>query len=172
MLDMARQGRPFLMNVQSDDVTRHRMDLYRKTMREAGFDDAHIAAAVDETWVWRNVFIAETDAEAERVGIPLFEAQREVRGRMRKRVAAERGESMVKENEAGTAPAPRNVVAHSLICGSPATVAERLARIADIGVGGLLLQFRIGPSSWELAERSIRLFMAEVAPALRGRAKP
>src|SRR5262252_7313252 len=42
-LDMARAGRPFLMNVQSNEVTRHRMDRYRQTMRECGFDEATIA---------------------------------------------------------------------------------------------------------------------------------
>lgn len=168
MLEMARLGRPFLMNVQTDEVTRKRMDLYRKTMHEAGFDEQHIAGAVDETWVWRNVFIAETDAEAERVGIPLFEEQREQRARMRNRILAERGESMAKPGETGAAPAARNVIEHSLIVGSPATVAERLAAIDDIGVGGIILQFRIGPSDYETVENSIRLFMDRVAPELRG----
>ena len=36
MLDIARQGRPFMMNVQSNEVTKHRMDLYRATLREQG----------------------------------------------------------------------------------------------------------------------------------------
>ena len=34
MLHIARQGRPFMMNVQSNEVTRQRMDLYRRTLRE------------------------------------------------------------------------------------------------------------------------------------------
>ncbi len=171
MVDMARQGRPFLMNVQTDEVTRHRMDLYRQTMAESGFDDAHIAQAVDETWVWRNIFIAETDAEAERIGVPLFEAQREQRPKMRNRILKERGESMVKPAVTGAAPvAARNVTEHSLICGSPATVAERLAKIDAIGVGGLILQFRVGPSPWEVTENNIRLFMEQVAPELETKA--
>ncbi len=171
-LDMARQGRPFLMNVQTDAITKQRMDLYRKTMSEAGFDDAHVASAVDQTWVWRNIFVAETDAEAERVGIPLFEAQREQRAKMRTRILAERGESMAKPGETGTAPATaaRNIVKHSLICGSPATVAERLAKVDAIGVGGVILQFRIGPSPYEVTENSIRLFMDKVAPEFQTRA--
>ncbi len=171
MVDMARQGRPFLMNVQTDEVTQHRMDLYRKTMRESGFDDAHVAQAVDETWVWRNIFIAETDAEAERIGIPLFEAQRVQRPRMRTRILKERGETMVKPVETGAAPvAARNVTEHSLICGSPATVAERLAKIDAIGVGGVILQFRIGPSPYEVTENSIRMFMEKVAPQFKAKA--
>ena len=164
MLDVARQGRPFLMNVQTDDVTRHRLDLYRQTMRQAGFDEAAVASAVDNCWIWRNIFVADTDTEAARVGIPLFEAQREQRARMRQRVATERGESMVKPGATGAAPAARNVVEHGLIYGSPATVAKRLASINKIGVGGLILQFRVGPSPYEVTANSIRLFMEQVAP--------
>jgi len=33
-LEMARQGRPFMMNIQSDETTRQRFDLYRETMAE------------------------------------------------------------------------------------------------------------------------------------------
>ncbi len=166
MLDMARQGRPFLMNVQTDEVTRKRMDLFRATMHDSGFDDAAVARAVDETWVWRNVFIADTDAEAERHGVPLFEEQREHRTLMRRRVAAERGESMAQlTNAKPTAEPPaRNLTEHSLICGSPETVAEKLAAIDDIGVGGVILQFRLGSSPYDLVEHSIRLFMDKVAP--------
>ena len=165
MLEMARQGHPFLMNVQTDDVTKTRMDLYRKTMRETGFDEAHVAAAVEETWVWRNIFIAETDAEAERVGVPLFEAQREQRAKMRNRILAERGESLAKPGETGVATTPtRNIIEHSLIMGSPETVAERLAKIDAIGVGGVILQFRVGPSPYETTKNSIELFMNKVAP--------
>lgn len=171
MLEMAREGRPFLMNVQTDDVTKHRMDLYRKTMRESGFSDAHIAAAVDDTWVWRNIFIADTDAEAERIGIPLFEEQRKHRTLMRERILAERGESMAKPGQTGAAPAAnaRDVTEHSLIYGSPATVAERLAKIDAIGVGGIILQFRLGSSSYDIVENSVRLFMEKVAPQFKQR---
>lgn len=139
-------------------------------MRESGFNDAHVAATVDETWVWRNIFIAETDAEAERIGIPLFEAQGEQRAKMRTRILAERGESMTKPGETGVvANMARNVVEHSLICGSPATVAERVAKIDALGVGGVILQFRVSPSLYELKESNIRLFMDKVAPECQKR---
>src|SRR5215470_20267063 len=39
LVELARRGRPFLMNVQSMAVTRHRVALYRVAMREAGFGD-------------------------------------------------------------------------------------------------------------------------------------
>ena len=43
LLDLAHQGRPFLMNVQSMAVTRRRVEVYRQAMREKGYDEAAIA---------------------------------------------------------------------------------------------------------------------------------
>lgn len=168
MVQMAREGRPFLMNVQTNEVTCRRMDLYRKTLKDSGYDDAHIARCVDESWVWRNVFVAQTDEEARRVGIPLFEEQREARARMRKKIHAEKGITLEKPAETGVAPAARNQVEHSLICGSPDTVAEAFRKIDDIGVGGVIMSFRMGPMPIEVAENSLRLFMDRVAPQFQG----
>jgi alkanesulfonate monooxygenase SsuD/methylene tetrahydromethanopterin reductase-like flavin-dependent oxidoreductase (luciferase family) len=169
MLGQAKEGKPFLMNVQSVDVIRERMDAYRSTMKEAGFDDAHIQECVDQTWIWKNIYVGETDAEAEKIGVPLFEAQRDHRTAMRKKVYEEKGWTLDKSMETGAAPsankpAARNVTHHSLMCGSPATVAEQIAEIDKVGVGGLILQFRLGPAPHESVENSIRLFMEKVAP--------
>ncbi len=166
MLGMARAGRPFLMNVQSNEVTRHRMDLYRSTMREAGFDEATVARNVDDTWVWRNIFVAETDAEAERLALPAFRTQMEFRSAMRNKVYKEQGLFLKKEEGV----AARNESQHAVLCGSPDTVTEAIAEIDRIGVGGLILVFRIGPMPYEVAENSIRLFMSKVAPNFRPRA--
>jgi len=166
MLGMARAGRPFLMNIQSNEITKHRMDLYRRTMRESGYDEETVQRNVDDTWVWRNIFVAETDAEAERLAMPAFEVQQEFRQRMRKKVYDEQGLFLKKETE----PAARNQVQHSILCGSPATVAEEISKIDKIGVGGLILVFRIGPMPYEVAERSICLFMQKVAPEVRMKA--
>ncbi|MGE5202953.1 MAG: LLM class flavin-dependent oxidoreductase [Acidobacteriota bacterium] len=162
MVALARRGRPFLMNVQSIEVTRHRFDLYRKTMREAGHDEAAVARNVESCWIWRNVCVAETDAEAERVGIPAFQAMQEQRARMRERIYAEQGIRL--KAESPDAPPARLDPGHALICGSPATVARAVAEIDEIGVGGVIMQFRLGPMAHETAVNSLRLFMREVAP--------
>ena len=166
MLGMAREGRPFLMNIQSNEVTKHRMDLYRKTMRESGYDEATVARNVDNTWVWRNIFVGETDAEAERIAMPAWETQQAFREQMRKKVYAEQG-LMLKHEP--TTPA-RNQQQHSMLCGSPDTVAEAIAEIDKMGVGGLILVFRLGPMSYEVAANSIKLFMSKVAPRFQRRA--
>ena len=163
VLEMARAGRPFLMNVQSNDVTRQRMDRYRQTMRAAGFAEDVIARNVADTWIWRNVYVAESDGEAERVALPAFQTQADFRQVMRRRIYEEQGVLLKPE----ITTAARNEPRHSLLCGSPATVAEAVAKIDAIGVGGLILVFRLGPMPAELAERSLRLFMEKVAPEFR-----
>jgi alkanesulfonate monooxygenase SsuD/methylene tetrahydromethanopterin reductase-like flavin-dependent oxidoreductase (luciferase family) len=169
MLHIAKHGRPFMMNVQSNEVTRQRMDLYRRTLREQGMDDAAVARTVDECWVWRNVFVAETDAEAERIAIPAFEAMHEERTAMRRRIYEEQGVSIVPMPTPGSAPAARTVIEHSLIYGSPATVAEALAKVDAIGVGGVIMQFRLGPMAYDDVAQSLTLFTRKVVPELAGR---
>jgi alkanesulfonate monooxygenase SsuD/methylene tetrahydromethanopterin reductase-like flavin-dependent oxidoreductase (luciferase family) len=167
MLHIARQGRPFMMNVQSNEVTRHRMALYCRTLHDLGFDDTAVARNVEQCWVWRNVFVAETDAEAERIAVPAFEAMHHHRSAMRQRVYEEQGRSILPMPTPGSVPAARMVVGHSLIHGSPATVAEKLAQVAAIGVGGAIIQFRLGPMSYDDVAQSLTLFMRKVAPELR-----
>jgi len=65
-----------------------------------------------------------------------------------------------------TAPA-RTVVEHALIHGSPVTVAEKLAAIDAIGVGGLIMSFRLGPMPYDLTASSLKLFAEKVMPAMR-----
>lgn len=164
MVEIARSGEPFLMNVQSNAVTGQRLELYRRTMREAGFDDAAVARNLDGCWIWRNVFVADTDAEARGVGLPAFQAMIEQRAAMRNRVYAEQGVRL--QAEPAAAPA-RADPGHGLICGSPATVAAALAEIARLGAGGVIMQFRLGPMSHAVATRSMELFAREVAPEFR-----
>jgi alkanesulfonate monooxygenase SsuD/methylene tetrahydromethanopterin reductase-like flavin-dependent oxidoreductase (luciferase family) len=167
MLELARQGRPFLMNVQSMAVTRGRMELYRKAMREAGYSDDRIAENLGNCWVWRNVFVAETDAEAERAGVPAFQAMVESRAALRNRIYRETGMRIaVPESDL---PSARASVEHGFIHGSPTRVAEAIAEIDQLGVGGVIASFRLGPLPHEAATNSLRLFMQKVAPEFRNK---
>jgi alkanesulfonate monooxygenase SsuD/methylene tetrahydromethanopterin reductase-like flavin-dependent oxidoreductase (luciferase family) len=166
MLDIARRGNPFMMNVQNNAVTAHRMDLYRQTLRETGLSEAAIAAKVDECWVWRNVYVAETDAEAERIAKPAFIQMHEHRVAMRNRIYAEQKASILPMPPPGSAPPAHASVENALVYGSPATVAEKLAPLKATGVGGLIMQFRLGPMSYQQTAASLTLFKDRVIPAL------
>jgi alkanesulfonate monooxygenase SsuD/methylene tetrahydromethanopterin reductase-like flavin-dependent oxidoreductase (luciferase family) len=166
MLSIARRGNPFMMNVQNNTVTAERMDLYRETLRGIGLDEPAIAAKVDECWVWRNVYVAETDAEAERIAVPAFIEMHEHRVAMRNRIYAEQKASILPMPPPGAVPPAHAAVEHALVCGSPATVAEKLAPLKATGVGGLIMQFRLGPMSYGQAAESLRLFADKVIPRL------
>lgn len=70
---------------------------------------------------------------------------------------------------ADAGPAARTVAGHALIAGSPARVAEAVAEIGRIGVGGIIMAFRLGPMPHEIAARSLTLFMEKVAPEFAAR---
>src|SRR5262249_761063 len=143
MLELARQGRPFLMNVQSLEVTRRRVELYRGAMHEAGCGEDHIARSLADCWVWRNVFVADTDAEAEHGGVAVFRAMVESRAALRNRIFQETGMRIAVPQS--DLPSARATVEHGFIHGAPARVAEAMADIDALGVGGVIASFRLGP---------------------------
>jgi alkanesulfonate monooxygenase SsuD/methylene tetrahydromethanopterin reductase-like flavin-dependent oxidoreductase (luciferase family) len=158
---MAREGRPFMMNVQSDEVTVERMDQYRATMSDAGHNNETVARNVADSWVWRNIFVAETDAEAEKVGIPYFQNMRSYlqTNRDRMNTAAE-----LEAQASRIVGSARNSLEHGIIVGSPETVTERLQKVHGTGVGGVIIHFRLGAMPYDIAANSLKLFAQKVAP--------
>lgn len=165
LVALARQGQPFMMNVQSLETTSRRVALYRDTMRQAGWDDTAVDANLAASWVWRNVYVAETDAEAARIGIPAFDTMTRARAEMRNRVFAETGDRIVVP--ASDLPGARTARGDGLIHGSPARVAEDFAALDGLGIGGVINTFRLGPMPHEVAAASLALFMRKVVPHFR-----
>jgi alkanesulfonate monooxygenase SsuD/methylene tetrahydromethanopterin reductase-like flavin-dependent oxidoreductase (luciferase family) len=134
-------------------------------MREGGFDEERIARNLEQCWVWRNVFVDNTDAEAESVGVPAFQAMVESRAALRSRIYRETG--MRIEVPQSDLPSARTSVEDGFIHGSPARVAEAIAEIAALGIGGVIATFRLGPLPHEVAAGSLTRFMRQVAPEFR-----
>jgi alkanesulfonate monooxygenase SsuD/methylene tetrahydromethanopterin reductase-like flavin-dependent oxidoreductase (luciferase family) len=162
---LARHGKPFMMNVQSLETTSRRVELYRRTIREAGHDEAAITANLAASWVWRNFYVADTEAEAERIGVPAFETMTRARAEMRDRIFTETGERIAVP--ASDLPGARTARGDGLIQGTPARVAEDVAAIERLGIGGIIAVFRLGPMPHEVAAQSLTLFFREVAPNFR-----
>jgi alkanesulfonate monooxygenase SsuD/methylene tetrahydromethanopterin reductase-like flavin-dependent oxidoreductase (luciferase family) len=167
LIELARRGQPFMMNVQSLETTARRVGVYRQTMREAGYDDEAIARNLDASWVWRSLCLAETDAEAERIALPYFAAMTQSRAEMRNRIYADTGLRI--EVPAGDLPGARTGRGDGVLHGAPATVAEDIAALDRLGIGGIIGVFRMGPMPHELAAQSLSLFLREVAPQFRRR---
>ena len=165
LVELARVGRPFMMNVQSLETTARRVDLYRRTMREAGFDEAAVAANLDRSWVWRNFYVAESDATAARIGVPAFETMTRARAAMRDRIFAETGERIVVPQS--DLPGARTGRGDGLIHGAPARIAEDVAALDRLGIGGIIGTFGLGPMAHEVAAASLTLFFEQVAPQFR-----
>jgi alkanesulfonate monooxygenase SsuD/methylene tetrahydromethanopterin reductase-like flavin-dependent oxidoreductase (luciferase family) len=165
LVELARQGKPFLMNVQSFETTGRRVALYAQTMREAGHDDERIARNLEASWVWRNIFVAATDAEAERIALPAFDAMTQARAEMRNRIFRDTGLRI--EVPQSDLPGARAGRGDGVIYGSPARVAEDIAALDRLGIGGIIAVFRMGPMPHEAATQNLDLFMREVAPHFR-----
>ncbi len=163
MVEMAKQGRSLMLVVQPDDETERRFDVYQQTMRDSGYDDAHVSRAMSNCWIWRNMYVAETDDEARTVATRVHTASRRHIDETRRRLNTAEEMASVSSGLAD----PRFRVENSMIFGSPETVAKRVERLRRIGIGGLILQFRVGPMSWEDNERSMRLFANQVMPQFR-----
>lgn len=164
MVALAKRSRPFLMSVQTNEVTRQRLSLFRQAMHDAGASEETVAKTLDQCWVWRNIYVAETDATAAAIGVPAFISMHEQRAALRNRMAREQGVGMGPELPG---MAQRIDPDKGLLCGSPATVAEALAELAATGVGGVIITFRLGPMAYDVAAESIRLFVDKVAPQVQ-----
>lgn len=165
LIELGRQGKPFLMNVQSNLTTQHRIAAWRAAALAAGNDEGTVARLLEQSWAWRNVFVGETDAEAERIGVPAFHAMQDHRAATRKRVQAEQGVSISHDN--GALAVARTDPRHALLYGSPATVAEQLTDVAATGIGGVILTFRLGPLQQEDTLASLTRFMDLVVPLMQ-----
>jgi alkanesulfonate monooxygenase SsuD/methylene tetrahydromethanopterin reductase-like flavin-dependent oxidoreductase (luciferase family) len=165
LVELARQGKPWMMNVQSLETTARRVELYRQTMRDAGYGDAAIAENLKDSWVWRNFYLAESDEEAARIGIPAFETMTQTRAEMRNRYAAMGQRIDVPRHDL---PGSRAARGDGLIHGAPARVAADIAALDRLGIGGVIGTFRLGPMAHEVAAESLTLFMEKVAPQFRG----
>ena len=164
-LEMAREGRPFMMNVQSDETTVKRLRQYQTTMSEAGHSDETVAQSMADSWVWRNIFVADTDAEAEKLGISYF---REMRAYLQTNRDKMNTNAELQAQAAGAVGAARNSLEHGVIVGSPETVSERLQAVNDSGVGGVIIHFRLGAMPYDLNSHSMKLFAEQVMPNFKG----
>jgi hypothetical protein len=113
-------------------------------------------------WLWRDVLVAETDVEAERVDIEAFAAIVESCAALRNRIYRETGMRIaVPESDL---PSARASIEHGFIHGSPAGAAETIAELDQLDIGSAIATFRLGPMSHEVAANRLRLFMQQVAP--------
>lgn len=157
---MAKIGRPILIGVQSVETLRHRLQLYRTTMIEAGFSDTEVEAALDQNWAQRGLYVTENDAEA-------LETADLALKRYRAHLQAARDQyntSVAPPRPPGQAPPAAEVVEQAFLVGSPERIVDQIAELREAGVRNLLLNVNVGQIPHDKVERSMRLFGDRVLP--------
>ena len=167
--EMARIGRPILLRGRSTNATAASINLYRDTMKEAGFDDATIERNLDQVWVWRELHVAETDEQAFEEFLP---AQHQAYVTMQEYRTLWNPPDFRMDRQTppmdrdGYAPTPDPDASENII-GSPSRVAEQLVQMRDAGIRNLMLTNR-GLMSPEKTAKSLKLFSEKVMPMFRG----
>ena len=163
LVEIAKQGRPALIGVQTVDPLRHRLKLYRDTMIEAGIAEEVIEKNLNETWAQRAIYVGDDDQECLRVAeAALGRYQEHLRDA---RVRFNPGG--LPPRPPGQAPPPGEVVEHAFLAGTPHRIAEQIEELQGVGVRNLMLNFNVGQIPSDQVESSMRLFGEKVIPLVR-----
>src|SRR4051794_15224021 len=145
---------------------------YQEALLAAGHPQERVDFALEwTTHTYQHVHLAETDAQAEDEFQLLMEQyQVKVEAEHAANLAAEQ----ISDVRIPPPPDARSADYQKTWClwGSPATVAEHLAEVREVGIGNVLGGFLGGPLTPErvqLGKRSLELFAADVMPKFRTR---
>lgn len=170
-VECGRLGIPVLTARLPVDKIAERWAMYDQGLAEGGHDEATRQRLRQQNALWRNVYVAESDAQAED---ELSEFLREMRHHMMHVRGALNPPDFTPDPSvinvwtdagAGDEVAVPYVLETGSIYGSPKTVREKVAELRDAGVQHLLCQTAFGDMSQEHTLRSMRLFGEEVMPA-------
>ncbi len=169
--ECGRLGVPILTARLPVDRIRERWALYEAGLAEGGHDERTRQRLLAQNALWRNVYVGETDAQAEDELSELLLRTR--RHMMHVREAYNPHDFRIDPimlnpwtNPAASEPdALAFVLATGSLFGSPARVREQVAELRDAGVRHLLCQTGFGDMSYEQNLASMRRFGEQVMPA-------
>jgi alkanesulfonate monooxygenase SsuD/methylene tetrahydromethanopterin reductase-like flavin-dependent oxidoreductase (luciferase family) len=160
-IEMAKIGRPVLLGTQTLDAVASRLQVYRETMVRSGFDDRAVERALDQTWVGRKVFVAESHDEAREIAEAGFGRQRDYF-----REARELFNPRGLPSSSGP-DASADDFDLSFTAGTPSQVAERIAELRDMGARNVMLELNVGEMDTRHVHSSMRLFAEQVMPLFK-----
>ena len=156
----AKHGYNTVLNTTAEEAGKlyaQYRDVWSRHRGDAGRHNAHVAAP--KLGKSQHVFVAESDAEAKKIGDAAYRVWSEHLTHLTRKHG--------KPDLLNVSPQSPAAVTR-LVAGSPASVTRELAEIvSESGINYLLLVFSFGDLAPERAVRSMDLFVREVMPALR-----
>jgi alkanesulfonate monooxygenase SsuD/methylene tetrahydromethanopterin reductase-like flavin-dependent oxidoreductase (luciferase family) len=165
---MALIARPVLFSGRSAETVAGFINLYRDTMISQGFDQATVEGALDQSWFWYQIHVAETDDKAFDEFLPSYLKASAHVADMRKRWNPPGEEVNYPPPPLGRSdygPTP-SASTNQVILGSPERVAEHLRMLSGAGVRNLMLTNR-GLMDKGRTGESLRLLSEKVMPQFR-----
>ena len=163
VVEMAKIGRPVLTAGNDGDAIRQRLELYHETMLDSGFDEGAAEKALDETWVTRDLFVAETSEEAREIASAGMETEQTFFRLFREK----HNPKPTEVPEPARAAVPEKSLEQVTIYGTATQVADQVAELRDAGVRNLMLKVNTGETAPEHVESSVRLFGEKVLPLFK-----
>jgi len=173
--ECGRLGLPILTARLPVARIRERCALYTRGLEAGGHDDARRRRLLASSALWRNVYVADTDAQAEDELAALLTETRTHMMHMREAYNPADFTPDPATLNPWTDPAVSDSVAipYALqtgsLYGAASRVREQVAELRDVGVQHLLCQTGFGAMSHERNLVSMRRFGEQVMPAFRQR---
>lgn len=173
--ECGRLGIPILTARLPVARIKERWALYEAGLKAGGHDEAVRTRLLAQSALWRNVYVAESDAQAEDELAELLIETREHMMHVREAYNPPDFTPGPETLNPWTDPKVKDDVAVPYVLetgsvyGSPRRVREQVAEIADAGVQHLLCQTGFGAMSHEQNIASMRRFGEHVMPAFRPR---
>ncbi len=171
--DCGRRGIPILTSRLPVARIKERWQLYEAGLEAGGHDEATRTRLLAQSALWRNVYVADSDAQAED---ELSELLLHTRSHMMHvREAHNPADFRVDPINlnawtnpgVGDAEALAFMLESGCLFGSPTRVREQVAELRDVGVRHLLCQTGFGDMSHAANMASMRRFGEQVMPAFR-----
>ena len=169
--EMGRAGRLVLLLSPSLDAVREQMAAYTDAMFSAGYDEETVQRNLDQLWMVREVYVADTTDQAMDEFLPGLEKRRKIMKELR--IPWESGEQTTVSAPPGQSAEPTSGAYSSpgsnmgSFFGSPEQVKEQLAELRDMGVRNLMMTHYGQVVSTEKELNSMRLLGEKVIPAFR-----
>jgi alkanesulfonate monooxygenase SsuD/methylene tetrahydromethanopterin reductase-like flavin-dependent oxidoreductase (luciferase family) len=158
------RGWYFFTARETPDVLETWWAAYENALRDAGHQEATIADRLRWSLVQKQVYVADTDEQADREIRERLTLMAENQKRSFSLVSGLRDAKHLKSVVGVSPQNPDEFLERAMIVGSPDTVAEQLSRYGAIGVQHMALLFNFGFMTPAVSDRSLSLFIDEVLP--------